>query len=251
MLEWKRLNRPDRIRTIVKVYLLQDLVEVHSHQHQTQLFYVQTLKFLSRLLRNDLCLEMTANALGKITEASIVPRYHNLLCMLLKERNELLYNPVYYKLLKGVEDQINTFARSLREEGWAHTEANASISRMQTVIRAIDAQSNLNESIQNRAMCVVQRVALLYGNVHALKKLTDQRVYPEPGDRIRIFSGSEHHVVDFYKLYRHRAENLPERYKHWLTYILTFLRKTSRDIKQNLPSDRNMLAQVKWAFGDI
>lgn len=53
---WKEYSRPDKIRTIIKLSLLQDVVRAHTNELSQHRFYSYTLLYLVRLLHNDLCL---------------------------------------------------------------------------------------------------------------------------------------------------------------------------------------------------
>lgn len=56
---WKQQDKAEKVAVLVSVSMLQDLVKIHNSRPQIQSFFKQTLSYLNKLLRNDLCLERT------------------------------------------------------------------------------------------------------------------------------------------------------------------------------------------------
>jgi hypothetical protein len=144
-----------------------------------------------------------------------------------------VYNPIYVGTLRQVETEVNIFGQSLKGEGWALLETGCNLGRMNVVVGAIVAEKDMGDITQNTGLNRVQRLALLTSDVNSIKKLTDQKVRPEPADRIRIYTGKEHKVIDIYKLYLPRSENLPSRFNHWFNHIFSAIRKPSYDAQRN------------------
>lgn len=146
-----------------------------------------------------------------------------------------------------MEGSVKEFARSLREEGWVQLEPTNDLNRELRVVAALSHEKHLRDILAMRNLLRIQRFAMLYLDIQTIKQVTDHRLLPEPCDRIRIFTGKEHKWISFYELYMGQALILPDRYGHWITHILAFLRLPTYDVKKGEPADGNMRDVFYWA----